>query len=250
MEPTYKQREVQKPLAKTTMRSRPSTKTLLFRSTPCSTADVESNALKNCVSTLEATAQLLTEELDGAPRERVQRMQAELARLRRLVRHEHQLDAERATDATMVDARKLVEEVCSRLRDRADLKGVVLVTRVRCSALQVRRESFAEAIFNLVSNAIDATTAGTVTIEVHQGEGGDVLLQVSDAGRGMSREALASLGHEVPPALGGGGLGVQLASAFVERHGGLVHFESEPGAGTTASIWLPSCGEASAELTG
>ena len=243
MEDTHKHPDVIKPLAKATTRSRPSTKTLLFHSSPCSGAAIEAHALKNCLSVLDAAAQLLHEELTGRERERALRLKAELDRLRGLLLHRLPAESRFSGEAPPVDAHALVEGVCARLRDRAELKGVSLAVRVRCGAVLVHREPFSEAMFNLIENAIEATSEGEVAIDVHQGEGGDVLFQVRDGGRGMSRDSLAKLGSPVPG--DGDRLGVQLASAVVERHGGLLHFESELGVGTTATIWVPSCAQSS-----
>jgi C4-dicarboxylate-specific signal transduction histidine kinase len=66
-------------------------------------------------------------------------------------------------------------------------------------------------------------------------------LTIRDNGRGMSaevarqaREPLFSTKGEV-----GVGLGLSLADALVERHGGSLEIKSEPGAGATVRITLP-----------
>lgn len=78
-------------------------------------------------------------------------------------------------------------------------------------------------------------------VDVRDTSEGDVLWQIQDAGEGMPEEILAALG-QARPAISDGrsGLGVAFAWAVVEKHGGLLRFESAPGVGTTASIWLPA----------
>ncbi|RMH93865.1 hypothetical protein EBB59_04285 [Lysobacter pythonis] len=44
----------------------------------------------------------------------------------------------------------------------------------------------------------------------------------------------------------GDGLGLTIAQAVVEQHGGRIRAESEPGAGSTLHIWLPSGGDEAA----
>jgi signal transduction histidine kinase len=78
-----------------------------------------------------------------------------------------------------------------------------------------------------------------VIVDVRDVEG-DVLWQVQDAGEGMVEGSLAKLG-KLPETAGPGSarLGIARAWAVVEAHGGLLRFESAPGVGTTATIWLP-----------
>ena len=75
--------------------------------------------------------------------------------------------------------------------------------------------------------------AALMEIEVRRTPEGDVLWQIHDHGEGMSVHGLRALGQPTS------GLGVMFAWAVVEHHGGLLHFESAPGGGTTATIWLP-----------
>jgi signal transduction histidine kinase len=99
---------------------------------------------------------------------------------------------------------------------------------------------------NLVSNAIKFTPRkGTVRLEMTR-EGKEVRFTVSDTGIGMSPEVVASLDqfgqldsspgtdHEI-----GTGLGLQLAKDLVEKSGGKLKIESNPGIGSTFTFTLP-----------
>jgi signal transduction histidine kinase len=73
------------------------------------------------------------------------------------------------------------------------------------------------------------------------------VIQVRDTGIGMELEdiskALAPFG-QLDSALtrqyGGSGLGLTLAKALVELHGGSLDLQSEPGVGTTMTIRFPA----------
>ena len=100
------------------------------------------------------------------------------------------------------------------------------------------------ALFYLTMNAVQASGPGqTVTIQIDGGASPATVasrIQVVDRGRGMTKETLERL--ERPPFVsdnGGAGLGVAVARALVEQHGGRLEFESAPGRGTRASIELP-----------
>lgn len=117
-------------------------------------------------------------------------------------------------------------------------RGADIPIYCTCDTLCVDPTSFAQAIFELLDNAVQATRHGhPVVVEIRQTRDGEVLWQVHDFGDGMSAEQLAGLSR--PPKAGPVGLGVALAWAVIDHHGGLLRFESMPRIGTTTSIWLP-----------
>jgi two-component system cell cycle sensor histidine kinase/response regulator CckA len=78
-------------------------------------------------------------------------------------------------------------------------------------------------------------------------------LRVRDNGSGMEpavavRAFEPGVTTKVPA--GGGGLGLSIVAAIVRLHRGFVEVETQPGQGTTLSLYLPSeCGEAAAQVT-
>ncbi len=120
-----------------------------------------------------------------------------------------------------------------RVRDRADAKDVEVILRCACAQVWVQPHAFSEAIYELLDNAVRATRRfHPVLLEVQDTGEGDVLWQIQDSGEGIPERVLAELGQSP-------GLGVALAWTVIEQHGGLMRFESVPGMGTTASVWLP-----------
>ena len=106
-----------------------------------------------------------------------------------------------------------------------------------------------QALANLVSNAVKFTQAGgTVRIEARGLENGSgTLVRISDTGIGMNAEdisiALAPFGqvdgtrarlHD------GAGLGLPIAKALIELHGGTLSLRSTKWIGTEAIVHLPS----------
>ncbi len=137
-----------------------------------------------------------------------------------------------------IEARELARRVLERVRERADANDVDVVLHCTCGRVWVEPRSFEEALYELLDNAVQATRRGyPVIVDVRDTGEGDVLWQIQDAGEGMSEQVLAGLGRP-SGAAGQGGRGVALASAVIEGHGGLLRFESAPGVGTTASVWL------------
>jgi signal transduction histidine kinase len=67
------------------------------------------------------------------------------------------------------------------------------------------------------------------------------MIEVIDTGRGIKPDDLPRLGTSFFTTRDGGtGLGVVLASTVVAQHGGTIHYDSEPGRGTTVTVRLPA----------
>ncbi|MBD3241152.1 MAG: PAS domain-containing protein [Chitinivibrionales bacterium] len=129
----------------------------------------------------------------------------------------------------------------------AQLKGIRIHTRVP-PGLQAYAdpEMVAIVLTNLLSNALKYTRENdTVTIHAEPGES-EVTIRVTDTGVGMSQEVLSDLfTADVRSRRGtrretGTGLGLLLCKEFVEKNGGRIWAESEPGKGSTFSFTLPA----------
>jgi signal transduction histidine kinase len=98
-----------------------------------------------------------------------------------------------------------------------------------------------EALVNLITNAIEATPPGGEVVVSVRASGHEAVVVVRDTGRGMPAEVLHRVGTPFYTTREGGtGLGVVLARAVIAWHGGALHYESEPGKGTTVRATLPS----------
>jgi len=152
-----------------------------------------------------------------------------------------------ATAFVSVDARDLARNVRERVRVQAVAKSSYIFVDCTCGRVWVQPAAFSEALYELLDNAVRVTRGCyPVIIDVRDTAEGDVLWQVQDAGEGMSDRALAELGQSPHATWAeGSARGVAFAWAVIERHGGLLRFESTRGVGTTASIWLPGARERS-----
>lgn len=102
----------------------------------------------------------------------------------------------------------------------------------------------AEALFNLLDNAVKYTlTGGRISVSVEQWEM-YIKLNVTDTGKGISEGNQASIFrrfyreeevHDEP----GVGIGLYLAREIITRQGGYIKVISEIGKGSTFSVFLP-----------
>ena len=63
---------------------------------------------------------------------------------------------------------------------------------------------------------------------------------ISDSGSGIEPDALKDIFNPFYSTKGGGlGLGLALSLKVIEEHGGTLKVDSEPGKGTTFTVYLP-----------
>jgi len=136
----------------------------------------------------------------------------------------------------------LFETVASRLGTHAEARGVQL--RFDCLPASIHGVAFdlAEAVTNLIANALDATPeGGVVTVTTRVTENGEHAWVIEDSGHGLPCEVLASVGtRRCSRRNGGTGLGLAIAAATIGRHGGMLEVRAKAGAGTRMTAWLPA----------
>jgi PAS domain S-box-containing protein len=145
-----------------------------------------------------------------------------------------------------LDLATVLSEVAATFRVEAERKGLVFREVIADRLVVVGdRDRLIQVFANLVSNAIKYTARGEVGIHAERRDG-QVAVAVHDTGAGISPEDRAQLftkffrsQDSVVRDAGGTGLGLVIAQAIVERHGGRIEVESEKGAGSRFTVFLP-----------
>jgi signal transduction histidine kinase len=125
-------------------------------------------------------------------------------------------------------------------------QGVALWVDVPPEVPDVRadRARLLQILSNLVGNAVKFTPAGGSVRLSAEAAGESVRFCVIDTGRGIDPEHLPRLFERFWQARRGDrqglGLGLSIAKAVVDAHGGRIWAESTPGAGSTFSFTLPA----------
>jgi signal transduction histidine kinase len=136
------------------------------------------------------------------------------------------------------------ETAVSRLRTRAEAEGIVVALQVCSSvpALRLDRAAMADAVENLVDDAVKYSPAGSRVEVAVRADGPHVLVEVSDSGSGIDPDDLPRIfekfyrgrrGNELN--VQGSGLGLALAKAAVEAHRGSIAVRTVPGKGPVPS---------------
>jgi signal transduction histidine kinase len=191
-------------------------------------------------------------ELPQKARQLVEIAAKNCERLVRLVND--MLDVEKIESGTMgfrfaaLELMPLVEQAVDVNRAYAEELGVELriVEPVEGARVWADADRILQVMTNLLSNAAKFSPRdGAVEIAVRRGEAGRLRISVTDHGKGISPEfqprvfeRFAQADSSSTRQKGGTGLGLSISKALVERHGGRIGFESEPGT-TTFTFELP-----------
>jgi two-component system CheB/CheR fusion protein len=180
-------------------------------------------------------------------RSALSRVERSAARLAQLV--DDMLDVSRVERGRLVlerselDLAAVVGAVVERLRPADSARVVIRApapVRGRWDAARL-----GHVVEGLVSNALKFGASGPVELDVRADEpDGPACLEVRDHGPGIPPEDQARIFERFERAVsvhhfGGFGLGLWLARAVVEAHGGTVSVASRPGEGATFTVRLP-----------
>jgi two-component system cell cycle sensor histidine kinase PleC len=143
----------------------------------------------------------------------------------------------------------VVESTLAGFRPSADEVGVRLEYRIDPALQPIRGDSvkMRQIITNIVGNALKFThEGGRVMVEAARMTAGGAVLVVRDTGIGMSQEEIAIAMMPFGQVDGthsrwreGTGLGLPIAKALTELHGGRLEIRSQKSKGTEVAVILP-----------
>ncbi len=198
----------------------------LLAGVPPKSEDPRDRLLRNIQRNVERLSALVSELLDMA---RLQSGRVELHR-------------------EEVDLRDVVRESVDTIRPLAESKGISLDMRLPAlrMAASADKGRLGQALLNLLTNATEYTPAdGCITVSAHADDG-HAILTVRDTGPGIPATEQSQIFERFyrGSAAGGArraglGLGLPIAKALVDLHGGSIWVESKVGEGTAFHISLP-----------
>ena len=171
------------------------------------------------------------------------------------VRKHEVLDANRLESGVLqlaeqdCDLAEIIEIVTRARHDAAGERGVTIIARV-AEGLLCRGDSnrLRQALSCVVDNAIKfSPTDGIININMLRGPKGQLVMSVTDAGKGISAEDMGrlfnpfrQLDEGAARHHGGLGLGLFIARGILRLHGGDVTLTSSPEKGTEVWLVLPA----------
>jgi signal transduction histidine kinase len=207
-----------------------------------------SHELRSPLTVLQGNLDLLKRNLgEEDRRESLRAIEAETQRMGRIVK-DLLLLAE--VESGPIERRKVVslgEILLEGLERGRQLTGNRNIILGRHEELSVRGDYYGlmQLLANLIDNAIRYTPeGGAITLSLYR-DGDWARLEVADTGMGIAPEHLPHVFdrfYQVDKgrsrADGGSGLGLAIVKAIAEQHQGKVTVTSEPGKGSTFTVWL------------
>lgn len=206
--------------------------------------------LNNPLTTVTGFAELALQNLpaDSDLRSDLQMVLHEAIRARDVVRR--LLDFARQAESTRAraDLNEVIEDVVELTRHLLKTSGVQLISNLAPELpwASIDRNQMKQVFLNLFHNALQAMPSGGVlkirTRKIVEDGREWAIASVRDSGDGISpehRERVFEPFFTTKSDQGGTGLGLSVTYGIVTDHGGRIEVESQPGEGSTFTVWLP-----------
>lgn len=217
------------------------------------TADI-AHDLRTPLTVIAGYIEAMRDEVLAPTPERLSMIYAEIERLQRLVDDLRILTRADSGNLALVreplNAVALLNRQAAAHQLTASQNGIVLQIEAEpdLPTLDADEARMSQVLDNLITNAIRYTPEqGQITLRAAAAADGMVLLQVTDTGTGIRPEDLPHIFDRFYRANksrtdddGASGLGLAIARALVQAHGGSITAQSNPGQGSVFSILLPA----------
>jgi K+-sensing histidine kinase KdpD len=141
---------------------------------------------------------------------------------------------------------RLADEMASEIQRRSEQHSLLVDFPADFPLVEADPHWIKQVFRNVLDNAVKYSPEGGLIVVRGEARPADVLVSVADQGLGISPEDLIPLfekyfraRHHNGYHIGGTGLGLPIARAIIEAHGGRIWADSKLGEGTTVYFTLP-----------
>jgi signal transduction histidine kinase len=210
--------------------------------------------LNNPLATILSWAERLSQKpaLDPAVKRGLETILSESERAARIVRNLLTFARKRQTTRAMVDVNQVVRETLALRAYEQRVSNIAVIDALAAGLPQVFADGHQvqQVLLNLVINAeqamLSASGRGVLVVRTwHDAEHETVILEINDDGPGIPEDLQPKIFDPffTTKEVGKGtGLGLTVAYAIVQEHGGRIRLESQPPRGTSFYVELPVTG--------
>jgi len=196
--------------------------------------------IRKPLSIMKGTAEVLQKKYHSTQDEMFSFIPEEIDRLNRLVENFLQFARQRELDIRPHDIKQLIEDIARPIQnEKLSIQFNGYLPKVKVDA-----DAFRQILLNLLNNAFDAINHDgkvIISVSLKNKKSGEVVIEVSDNGKGISKENLAKIFDPFfSTKAKGSGLGLAICKQLVELQRGSIKVNSTLGKGTKVSITLPT----------
>ena len=141
----------------------------------------------------------------------------------------------------------LLESVEAFKRQADEVQSTIVLKDVIDVAVDLDKEQINRVLTNLIDNALRYASPCRIELSTHESDEG-LVVAVRDTGQGIPEEMLeqvferfyrGDMSRTKEGGQRGSGLGLNIAKAITEAHGGEIHAYNHPESGAVFEVWLP-----------
>ncbi len=198
--------------------------------------------VKNPLNTILINIQLMKEELGSQKHHesRLSLMESELLRLDRILKAFLDYSHLPRPQFAKLDLNEIVRGVVNIFQTRCE--GIFIEARLAENLPQINGDAsqITEVLHNLLQNAIESYDGKGVVIIETMHKAGNVIIAITDRGKGIPPEMLDKIFKPYfSTKRGGVGIGMAVVRRIVEVHGGKIQIQSRVDSGTRVIIEFP-----------
>ncbi|MBN1484989.1 MAG: GAF domain-containing protein, partial [Chloroflexia bacterium] len=172
----------------------------------------------------------------------LQGIRAEALRASRIVRHLLQFSRQSEPKRTPADINQVTRQTLDVIRYHLQTSNVQVEESYEADLppLSLDEGQIRQVLLNLITNAFQAMPQGGQLRICSERRGDQIGISISDTGEGIAKDNLERIFdpfYSTKPS--GTGLGLSVSLGIVQEHGGRITVESQPGQGSTFTVWLP-----------
>ncbi len=201
-----------------------------------------SHEIRNPLGIIKGTAERLRSQYEKKPDELFDFIPEEVDRLNDILTGYLEFASSEPKKKERTDVVPLVTQTAEQLRrsfSKSDIR-INLDFEEGVPRVEVNPGGVRQVVMNLLMNAKDAVGQGGEVRIGLKNQGGWILLEIEDSGKGVRRKDLKQLFNPFFSTKSKGtGLGLYVVKKIVDEHKGTITVESKPGKGTRFEIKLP-----------
>jgi len=198
--------------------------------------------INNPLTSILGYTELLKDEEDlEAIRSDLEVIEQESIRARTIVKQLLEFSRRRPLDVQRADVNRILQEVIPLVNTMAKASRVKIATNYgELPLVEVDTNQMKQVFINLMNNAIHAMKEGGVLSIRTRREADGIAIVFKDTGEGIPKEILSRIFEPFFSTKKdkGTGLGLSISYSIVQNHGGRLSVESQPGVGTTFTVFL------------